>query len=175
MWRSVADAPDKPVYLITGSDGPKVETAIARLRSHFEVESIETVTALDTSGETVVGLCNAGSLFGDARLIVVTDVDGVKADRGRRGGWKAADAEAIAGYLSSPAPDNGSHARRRGAQVELRALEGMREGGRVLALRRREEESCRSGSPTSSSSAARAPSRMPSPPSSSSSATISAR
>ena len=28
----IADAPDKPVYLITGSDRPKVETAIARLR-----------------------------------------------------------------------------------------------------------------------------------------------
>jgi DNA polymerase-3 subunit delta len=51
-----------------------------------------------------VGLCNAGSLFGDSRLIVVTDVDGVKADRGRRGGWKAADAEVIADYLTSPAP-----------------------------------------------------------------------
>ena len=100
----VADPPDKPVYLITGSDGPKLETAVARLRGHFEVESIETVTALDTSGETVVGLCNAGSLFGDARLIVVTDVDGVKADRGRRGGWKAADVEAMTAYLSSPAP-----------------------------------------------------------------------
>ena len=93
-----------PVYLITGSDGPKVETAIARLRSHFEVESIETVTALDTPAAAAVGLCNAGSLFGDARLIVVTDVDGVKADRGRRGGWKAADVEAITGYLESPAP-----------------------------------------------------------------------
>jgi DNA polymerase III subunit delta len=100
----VAEAPDKPVYLITGSDGPKVETAIARLRGHFEVESIETVTALDTPGEGVVGLCNAGSLFGDARLIVVTDVDGVKADRGRRGGWKTADVEAIVDYLASPAP-----------------------------------------------------------------------
>ena len=101
---SVAEAPDKPVYLITGSDGPKVETAIARLRSHFEAESIETVTALDTSGDEAVGLCNAGSLFGDARLIVVTDVDGVKAERGRRGGWKTADVEAIAAYLSNPAP-----------------------------------------------------------------------
>jgi DNA polymerase-3 subunit delta len=34
----------------------------------------------------------------------VTEVDGVKADRGRRGGWKAADVEAIATYLTSPAP-----------------------------------------------------------------------
>ena len=98
----MADAPDKPVYLLTGSDRPKVDTAIARLRTHFEAESIEHVSAIDTSGDEAVGLCNAGSLFGDARLIVVTDVDGVKADRGRRGGWKAADADAITTYLSSP-------------------------------------------------------------------------
>lgn len=100
----MADAPEKPVYLITGSDRPKVEVAIARLRSHFEPESIEIVSALDTSGEAAVGLCNAGSLFGDARLIVVADVDGVKAERGRRGGWKTADVEAVAAYLGSPAP-----------------------------------------------------------------------
>jgi DNA polymerase-3 subunit delta len=62
------------------------------------------VSALDTPGDAAVGLCNAGSLFGDARLIVVTDVDGVKADRGRRGGWKAADVEAVSDYLASPAP-----------------------------------------------------------------------
>ena len=74
------------------------------MRAHFEPESIEAVTALDTSGDAAVGLCNAGSLFGDARLIVVSDIDGVKADRGRRGGWKAADVEAIASYLGNPAP-----------------------------------------------------------------------
>ncbi len=102
---AVADAPDKPVYLITGSDRPKVETAVTRLRSHFEVESIETVTALETSGETAVGFCNAGSLFGDSRLIVVTDVDGAKQSDGRRkGGWKAADVDAVSAYLSNPAP-----------------------------------------------------------------------
>ena len=100
----MADAPDKPVYLITGSDRPKVETAIARLRGHFEAESIEQVSALEASGDEAVGLCNAGSLFGDARLIVVTEVDGVSAERGRRGGWKAADVEAVSAYLESPAP-----------------------------------------------------------------------
>lgn len=102
--RRIADAPDKPVYLITGSDRPKVDVALARLRAHFEPESVEAVTALDTSGDAAAGLCNAGSLFGDARLIVVTDVDGVKAERGRRGGWKAADVEALSAYLESPAP-----------------------------------------------------------------------
>jgi DNA polymerase III delta subunit len=100
----VAEAPDKPVYLITGSDRPKVDTALARLRGHFEAESIETVTAMETSGDEAEGLCNAGSLFGDARLVVVTDVDGLKADRGRRGGWKSADVESVEAYLGSPAP-----------------------------------------------------------------------
>jgi DNA polymerase III delta subunit len=100
----VAEAPDQPVYLVTGSDRPKVDTALARLRGHFEAESIETVSAMETSGDEAAGLCNAGSLFGDTRLVVVTDVDGLKADRGRRGGWKSADVESIDAYLGSPAP-----------------------------------------------------------------------
>ncbi len=100
----MADAPDKAVYLITGTDRPKVDTALARLRGHFESEAVELLSALETSGEETVGLCNTGSLFGDARLIVVGDVDGVKAERGRRGGWKTADVEAITEYLASPAP-----------------------------------------------------------------------
>jgi DNA polymerase-3 subunit delta len=101
----MAEAPDKPVYLITGSDRPKVETAITRLRSHFEAESIETVSALETSGVAAVGLCNAGSLFGDGRLLVVLDVDGGKQTDGRRkGGWKAADVDTVSTYLENPAP-----------------------------------------------------------------------
>ena len=100
----MAEAPDKPVYLITGSDRPKVDTALGRLRGHFEPAAVELASALESSGDDIVGLCNAGSLFGDARLVVVADVDGVKADRGRRGGWKAADVEAVSAYLESPAP-----------------------------------------------------------------------
>ena len=101
----MADAPDKPVYLITGGDRPKIETALSRLRAHFAPEAIEIVSALDASGDEAVGLCNAGSLFGDGRLLVVFDVDGRKDSEGRRkGGWKAADVEAIAAYLASPAP-----------------------------------------------------------------------
>ena len=101
----MADAPDKPVYLLTGSDRPKIDTALARLRGHFVPEATELVSALDTSAEAAVALCNAGSLFGDARLVVVEDVDGRRDSDGRRkGGWKAADIETLSTYLASPAP-----------------------------------------------------------------------
>jgi DNA polymerase III delta subunit len=101
----VADAPDKPVYLLTGSDRPKIDTALARLRRHFAPEAIEVVSALGTPGDAVVALCNAGSLFGDARLVIAEDVDGRRDGDGRlKGGWKAADVDAIAAYLKSPAP-----------------------------------------------------------------------
>ena len=41
----VAAAPDlKPVYLLTGSDRPKIETALARLRRHFEQEAVCSAT-----------------------------------------------------------------------------------------------------------------------------------
>ncbi len=101
----MADAPDKPVYLLTGSDRPKIDTALGRLRGHFAAEATDVVSALDASAETVVGLCNAGSLFGDRRLVVVEDVDGRRdSDARRKGGWKATDVEAVSTYLASPAP-----------------------------------------------------------------------
>ena len=59
----------KPVYLISGSDRPKVDTAVHRLRARFVPESVEVVSALEASGADVVTLCNSGSLFGDARLV----------------------------------------------------------------------------------------------------------
>lgn len=101
----MADTPDKPVYLLTGSDRPKIDTALARLRRHFAPEAIEAVSALDTPGEAVVALCNAGSLFGDARLVIAEDVDGRRDGDGRlKGGWKGQDADTVAAYLKSPAP-----------------------------------------------------------------------
>jgi DNA polymerase-3 subunit delta len=101
----VAEAPDKPVYLLTGSDRPKIETALARLRRHFASEATDFVSAMDTSVQAAVALCNAGSLFSEARLVIVEDVDGRRDTDGRRkGGWKTADVEAVASYLGDPAP-----------------------------------------------------------------------
>ena len=97
--------PDKPVYLLTGSDRPKIEHALARLRVHFAPEATDLRSALDTSAEAVIALCNAGSLFGDARLVIVEHVDGRRDSEHRlKGGWKAADVEALSVYLASPAP-----------------------------------------------------------------------
>jgi DNA polymerase-3 subunit delta len=101
----VAEPDLKPVYLLTGSDRPKIETAVHRLRRHFAAESVETVSAVETSGGEAVALCNAGSLFGDRRLVVVDRIDGLKRDDGRRGsGWKKADLDTVLAYLESPAP-----------------------------------------------------------------------
>lgn len=95
----------KPVYLLTGSDRPKISVALTRLRGHFQPESIELVSAQELSGPDAVALCNAGSLFGDARLVVVEGVDGRRNNEGRLAhGWKAADLKAIEAYIAAPAP-----------------------------------------------------------------------
>jgi DNA polymerase-3 subunit delta len=90
------DAALKPVYLLTGSDRPKVERAVERLRSHFDPEAVERLFASEAAGEEVVAACNSLGLFGGGSRLVL--VDGV--DR-----WKAADAKEIADYLRSPTPD----------------------------------------------------------------------
>jgi DNA polymerase-3 subunit delta len=101
----VAEHALKAVYLLTGSDRPKIETAIVRLRRHFAPESVDLVSTVDTTGDAAVSLCNAGSLFGDGRLVVVEDVDGRRDGEGRpKGGWKAADIDVVTAYLAAPAP-----------------------------------------------------------------------
>jgi DNA polymerase III subunit delta len=100
----VADVDLKPVYLLTGNDRPKVEHALERLKRHFTAESVERVFATEASGADVVAHCNAGSLFGDRRLVVVNEVDGRRKDGRLSGGWKAADIEQIVSYLAEPAP-----------------------------------------------------------------------
>lgn len=92
------------VYLITGSDRPKIETALARLRKHFAPEAVERLSAQEASADDVVASCNAGSLFGDERLVIVDGVDGWPNADGRLvNAWKAADAKVVAAYAADPA------------------------------------------------------------------------
>jgi DNA polymerase III subunit delta len=84
----------RPVYLLTGSDKPKVGRAVQRLRSRFAEGSIDHLSADAASGEDAVAACNALGLFEGGRLVLVEGVER----------WKAADAKSIAAYLGDPAP-----------------------------------------------------------------------
>jgi DNA polymerase III delta subunit len=101
----MADVDLQPVYLLTGSDRPKVDLALQRLRRHFDDQSVDRYDASTTDGATIVQACNAGTLFGDARLVIVDEVDGRPDDEGRlRATWKAPDVQAIVDYVAAPAP-----------------------------------------------------------------------
>jgi DNA polymerase III subunit delta len=85
----------KPVYLLTGSDRPKIARALQRLRGRVGAQSVEQLDAPPASGDDAVAACNTLGFFsGDARLVIVASVDK----------WKAADVKAVAAYLESPAP-----------------------------------------------------------------------
>jgi DNA polymerase-3 subunit delta len=85
----------KPAYLIAGTDRPKVDRAVQRLRARFGDDVPETHDAAEATGVDIVAACNALGLFaGDGRLIVVNAVEK----------WKAEDAKAIASYLKAPTP-----------------------------------------------------------------------
>ena len=85
----------KAAYLIAGSDRPKVDRAVARLRARFDDDAVELHDAAETPGEDAVAACNALALFGSGdRLIVVSSVEA----------WKADDAKAVAAYLAAPTP-----------------------------------------------------------------------
>jgi DNA polymerase-3 subunit delta len=86
----------KPVYLIFGSNRPKVELAVRRLRDRVGPDAVEQLGAGDTSGGEAVAACNASGLFATMGRVVI--VEGVER-------WKAADTKAIALYLENPAPD----------------------------------------------------------------------
>ena len=85
----------KPAYLIAGSDRPKVDRTVARLRGRFDADAVEVLQAADTSGDDAVAACNVMGLFGEGTRLVV--VEGVEV-------WKPPEAKAIAEYLKEPAP-----------------------------------------------------------------------
>ena len=67
----------KPAYLIAGSDRPKVDRAVARLRARFDTDAFESMPAAETNGDDAVAACNVMGLFGAGTRLVV--VDGVGA------------------------------------------------------------------------------------------------
>jgi DNA polymerase III subunit delta len=86
----------KPVYLISGSDRPKIRVALERLRGHFADGAVDVLSAGEHPADDAVATCNALGLFGgERRLVIVEDVQE----------WKAPDAKAIAEYLKDPTPD----------------------------------------------------------------------
>ena len=83
------------VYLITGTDRPKVSRALRRLRDRVGEDATETLSAHEANGEDVAAACNALGLFAvELRLVVVEDVQR----------WKAADLKGVEEYLRRPAP-----------------------------------------------------------------------
>lgn len=90
----VSSEPLRPVYLLTGTDKPKISRALERLRARFPDGASELLSADSASGEEVVAACNALGLFEGGRLVVVDGVDR----------WKAADAKHVTAYLQDPSP-----------------------------------------------------------------------
>lgn len=86
----------KPVYLLTGTDRPKIARALRRLRDRIGADATEQLSAATSSGEDAVAACNAMGLFGggEGRLVIVEDVEK----------WKVADVKDVVAYLAAPAP-----------------------------------------------------------------------
>ena len=83
------------IYLITGTDRPKVARALRRLRDRVGEEATELLSAHEAHGEDVVAACNALALFAvERRLVAVEAVEH----------WKAADLQALIDYFRAPAP-----------------------------------------------------------------------
>ena len=85
----------QPIYLLTGSDRPKIVRALRRLRSRFPDESVEVLVTPPTTGEEAVAACNALGLFSEGgRLVVVEGAEN----------WRPADIEALEAYLADASP-----------------------------------------------------------------------
>lgn len=122
----MAAEPLCPVYLLTGSDRPKVRRALARLRGRFPREAIELLVADATSGADAVAACNALGLFGaeGGRLVVVEGVER----------WGAEDAEAVSRYLATPLPGAVLALVAEGALRDRRLVETCAKAGQVLTF-----------------------------------------
>jgi DNA polymerase III subunit delta len=85
----------KAAYLIAGSDWPKVDAALARLRARFGEESVEQIAVGGDTDADVVAACNALDLLGAPRLVLVRGAGDLGPER----------VAAIVGYLADPTPN----------------------------------------------------------------------
>ena len=137
----------KPAYLIAGSDRPKVDRAVARLRARFDADAVELHDAATTTADDAVAACNALGLFGAGTRLVV--VEGVEA-------WKAPEAKVVADLPQVAGARHDARARRPGElRKDAPLAKAVARVGRGPALGRRAERPYRAGSPTSSSCTAR--------------------
>jgi DNA polymerase-3 subunit delta len=90
----VSSEPLRAVYLLTGTDKPKISRALERLRGRFPEGAAEHLSADHASGEEAVAACNALGLFEGGRLVVVEGVER----------WKAAEVKLVVTYLGDPTP-----------------------------------------------------------------------
>lgn len=114
----------KPLYLLTGSDRPKIDRALRRLRARFDDEAVELLGAHETSADDAVAACNAMGLFGGERLVVVEEVER----------WKADDAKAIAAYAADPAPSAVLALVATDLRKDAAIRKAVAKGGEVLAF-----------------------------------------
>lgn len=82
------------MYLITGTDLPKVSRALRRLRARFAEGAVDHLFAESATGLDVVGVLNAMGLLAGEKLVVVEGIER----------WKGVDLEAVIAYLDSPTP-----------------------------------------------------------------------
>ena len=84
----------RSIYLLIGSDRPKVKRALARLRSRFPDEAQEHLSAEQQTGADAVAAMNSLGLFGadSGRLVIVHDVES----------WKVSDIQSLSSYLDDP-------------------------------------------------------------------------
>ena len=126
MLGSVASERElKPVYLLTGTDRPKIAIALQRLRGRIGEDATEQLHAGRPRRRTRSPPATPCGLFGgDARLVVV---DGVET-------WKAADVKELEALPRRPRADHGPRARgRRGSSATLRSRQAVAKAGQILA------------------------------------------
>jgi DNA polymerase III subunit delta len=113
----------KPAYLIVGSDRPKIQRALQRLRARVGEEAVEVRSAHETTGEEAVAACNALGLFGGGRRLVIVE----EVER-----WKTGDVSALTAYLTNPAPET-VLALTGQIKPDSALAKACRKGGEVLA------------------------------------------